>query len=238
MRRTPTQAPRQRLWSALGAGLLLLALAGQARAVTVDEIEQRIRKKLDQRWDFNNLVVRVEPYSQPETDKGYLKSILMQADVAKWKGVALRPIYLRSEDVVLDLPALLVDNKLETKSSKKTTFLAKISEADLNGLFKKKNMPIKNPKIELGQGDVTFTGTYQVGRLGSNLKLNGVFTVKNETHLWFTARKGWVSGIPLPAALLNQVLSLLNPLLDFSELPFSPRVKKFEIKDKAIAVEG
>ena len=231
---------RPHVWRGLVIVLAALACGGRAlAAVSPADVEKRIRKKLQEKWVCENLVVEVEPYpAQKETDRGHFKSILIKADVAKWKGIAIRPIYLESEDVVLDIPALINEDKIETKSSKKTTFKARMNEKELNGLFQKKKMPIKNPKLDLGKGDVTFTGTYQVGRLGSNLKLVGEFTVKNETDLWLHAKKAWVSGIPLPSAILNQILKLLNPLINFSDMPFSPRVKKFEIKNDAITLTG
>jgi hypothetical protein len=224
----------------LCAVLLCAVFGGRAAAaVSVEDVERRIRKKLQKKWVCKDLVVEVVPYeSQSETDKGHFKSILLKADVAKWKGLAIRPIYLKSQDVVLDIPKLVKDEDIVTKSCKKTTFKARMGETDLNGLFQKKKMPIKNPKIDLGKGDVTFTGTYQVARLGSNLKLVGEFDVKNETDLWFSVKKAWISGVPLPSSVLNQVLKLVNPLINFSELPFSPRIKKFQIEDKAVTVIG
>ncbi|MEN6642437.1 MAG: DUF2993 domain-containing protein [Armatimonadia bacterium] len=207
-------------------------------ALTPAQVAGRIRNKINSKWKTTSLVVNVVPLADPtETAKGHFKSICVSAAAVYIHDIKMAPVKMSATDVTLDLNQLVRQNAVVTKKRKTGHFFAKASENDLNKALKRKKNSIQNLHMTLGNGTLTFTGTYKFG-IGANLKLTGRLECPDHYRVNFVPTKASVNGVPLPAGPLKGVLSKMNPLLDFRKLPLSPRIEKVLVQPGMLTMSG
>lgn len=219
----------------LGCGLLLGSLA--YGAITADQVKQRLISKITGKWKTQGLKVWVVPYTAESTNKGHFKKITVLASSVVVSGVKMSPVSIGAEDVTLDLNKLLRENRVVTTKRRASHFSAKVSQSSLNVALAHKKTPIQNLACTLGNGTLTFTGTYKMG-FGANLKLEGVLECPDHYKLNFVPKRASISGVPLPAGPLKTLLSKMNPLIDFRTVPLSPRVEKITISSGTLTISG
>ncbi|NPV48899.1 MAG: DUF2993 domain-containing protein [Armatimonadetes bacterium] len=219
----------------LGCGLLLGTLA--CGAITAEQVKQRLASKITSKWKTQGLKIWVVPYSAESTNKGRFKKITVMASSVIVSGVKMSPVSISAEDVTLDLGKLLRENRVVTTKRRASHFSAKVSQSSLNVALAHKETPIQNLACTLGNGTLTFTGTYRMG-FGANLKLEGVLECPDHYKLNFVPKRASVSGVPLPAGPLKTLLSRMNPLIDFRTVPLSPRVEKITISSGTLTISG
>lgn len=219
-------------------GLALFVLSSMAWAITSDQVSTRIRNKINSKWRTTNLKVIVVPISQTRTDQGFFKQVKITASSVTVKNVKMAPVSIEATEVKLDLDALVRRNEVEATRAKSTHFSTRVTQADLNRALALKKSPVQNLRCELGNGTITFFGTYKLG-FGANLRMEGRLVPSPDRRgINLVPTKASVSGVPLPAGPLNTVLSKLNPLVDFKRLPLSPKVQKIIIGNGALSVSG
>lgn len=219
-------------------GLAVFTLSSMAWAITADQVSTRIRNKINSKWRTTNLKVSVVPISQTKTDQGEFKQIKITASSVVVKDIKMAPVSIEATDVNLDLEALVRRNEVEATRAKGTHFSTRVTQADLNKALALKKTPVQNLRCELGNGTITFLGTYKLG-FGANLRMEGkLVPTPDRRGINLVPTKASVSGVPLPAGPLNTVLSKLNPLVDFKKLPLSPRVQRITISNGALSVSG
>ncbi len=222
----------------IGAILLGIFAAGQVAAMPAQEAENRLRKKILSKWQCRNLEFRVLPFSDPaQARNGRYQVMVLRADSVVISDVALRNVEVKAYDVVLDLSALVRQDHFATKSQKRTTFFARVSEADLNRALTRKKTPVENLRVALGNGTVVFTGRYKMV-MGHNLRLEGRLEIANGTQINLVPTRASVNGVPLPTGPLRTVLSSLNPLVDTRDVPMTPRLRNITVRNNEITIEG
>ncbi len=219
----------------LAGGLVLGSLAWGA--ITADQVKQRLASKVTSKWPTSGLKVWVVPYDTTNTNKGRFKKITVSAASVTVSGVKMAPVTISAEDVTLDLNKLLRENQVVSTKRRTGHFSAKVSQANLNVALAKKHTPIQNLACTLGNGTLTFTGTYKMG-LGANLKLEGVLECPDHYKLNFVPKRASVSGVPIPAGPLKTLLNKMNPLIDFKAVPLSPRVETITISNGMLTITG
>jgi hypothetical protein len=216
-------------------GILVGSLAWGA--ITADQVAKRIANKINSKWKTQGLKVWVVPFSSTDTNKGRFKKITVLATSVIVSGVKMSPVTINTEDVTLDLGKLVRENQVVSTRRKAGHFSAKVTQANLNVALARKKTPIQNLACALGNGTMTFTGTYKLG-FGANLRLEGVLECPDHYKVNFVPKKASVSGVPLPAGPLKTVLAKMNPLIDFKTVPMAPRVEKITITSGVLAIGG
>ncbi len=209
-----------------------------AQTVTSEGVRNRISQKIRSKYQVKNLQIQVLPFTSDYwTQRGRFKAIVISADILTRKSTSIRNIYVKAFDVTLDIPKLYEEGDIETTSRRSTALSARLYKSDLNKLLAKKESGVTNLHIEFENNRLVLTATYQL-IFGHNLRMVGRLELKDHRRVDFVPTAASANGIPLPAGPLRQVLSKLNPLIDFHELPLQPRVEKIEIRDEYILVTG
>lgn len=216
------------------AGAISVATA----AATVEGVRNRISHKIRSKYQVENLQIKVLPFASDYwTQRGRFKAIVVSADKISRKGVNIRKIYIKAFDVTLDIAKLYEEGDIETTSRRNTVLAARVYKSDLNKLLAKKKSAIKNLHVEFQDNHLVVTGKYRL-LFGHSLRMVGILKILDHRQINFVPTSASVNGIPLPAGPLRGVLSKLNPLVDFAELPLRPKVDKIEIHDNYVQVKG
>ena len=206
--------------------------------VTTEGVRNRISQKIHGKYHVENLQIKVVPFASDYwTQQGRFQAIVVSADRVTRKGIDIRKVYIKAFDVTLDIAELYKEGDVETTSRRNTTLSVRVYKGDLNKLLAKKKSTIQNLHVEFQDHKLVVTGKYQL-LFGYNLRMVGKLQVKNRRQVDFVPTAASVNNIPLPTGPLRQVLSKLNPLVDFHELPLRPSIDKVEIKDDYILVNG
>lgn len=221
----------------LPLALLLTLLSSLAWALTADQVQTRIRNKINSKWRTTNLKIDVKPISDYDTAKGRFAAIGVTASTVLLRDVKLTDVNIAATDVTLDLNQLVRKNQVVTTRRKTGHFMARVSEADLNKALALKKNSIDDLKVSLGNGKITFTGKYKFG-LSAKLKLEGRLESPDHYRVNFVPTKASVGGIPLPTGPLKTVLNKMNPLLDLKKIPLSPRISKIVVQQGSLTMSG
>jgi len=140
---------------------------------------------------------------------------------------------MSARDVQIDVNELVKRKKLRVVNSGSTSAHVKLMEADVNRLLAMKKTPIQNLKVDFGNGDLTFTGKYQV-----NIKLTGTVEIKNGYELHFKPTQASIGILGVPIGIVNKFLGSLNPVMDMRKLPLQPKLKSLKITPTYMEVIG
>ena len=164
--------------------LSLLAVSISSDAATAADVARALRVKITDTFKCENLQVSVVPYAdQNLTNQGRFSSITVRADSASRSGIAMKPLYIKALDVVVDMPKLFADDpKVETKSRGKTQLHIEITEDDLTEGLRKAQDVIPDLAASLGGGQVTLTGTYRL-LVGNKFRMAGKLQVVDGTKI-------------------------------------------------------
>ncbi len=219
---------------ALVATTAMLAYA----TVTVEGVRNRISQKIRLKFKVENLVIKVVPFeSDSWTQQGRFQSIVVAADKIHRKGIAIRNIHIKAFDVVLDIKELYGDGDIKTKSRQKTVFSGRAYKDDLNKMLALKKSPIENLRVDFENNKLVFTGKFRFA-FGHNLRMVGELRVEDHRKINFVPTAVSVNGIPLPAGPLRSMLSKLNPLIDFANIPLQPKVDEIKVEKDYILIKS
>jgi hypothetical protein len=228
---------RRRCLIAVAGALLMLGVAAMAlAALSAKDVESKLRAKFNSKWTAKNLSLKVVPYpSQARTDKGQFSEISLKADSAENKRQHIRivDILVNVRDVDLDLGALWKNNEVVVQSRKLGSCHVKLLEEDVNRLLALKHTPIENLRADFGPGAITFTGKYRF-----NVRLAGTLSIRNAQEIWFEPTQASIGVVGIPAGIVKQFLSKLNPLVDMADVPLQPRLRSIQVTDRSIVITG
>ena len=225
-------------WFALLVAAIIVGASTSATAfqVTAEGVRNRISQRIRSKYEAQNLQIKVVPFeSDYWTQRGRFKSIVISADKLTRKHISIRNTYTKVFDVTLDIGKLYEEGAIRTTSRKNTVLTARIYKDDLNKLLAKKKSAIQNLQVAFENNQLVVMGKY---RFGAKVRLVGVLKVEKHRYVNFVPTAASVNRIPLPAGPLRQVLSKINPLIDFQSLPLSPEVDKLEVHTNYILVKG
>lgn len=211
-----------------------------APAAKVDAQDQRVATALTNALKSRvtspgsklNLVVKPTANS----GKGYFSEIVMSGRPVRVKKLQISELSLRARNVRIDVPYLFSEGKVRTLQSQ-TSLRAIVTENDLTSLLARgkrtKDMGLKVKYIGGDRMRVSGNVNYMllngpivgIGRLrmvpGSKVNLD-IYSLK-------------LRGSEVPSFVKEQMSSRLNPIIDYEDLPFSPRFKALKVQgNKAI----
>lgn len=215
---------------ATGWPVALIGLASTAQAVTADDVAARLRQKIVNQWEVENLEVSVVPYSQAYSDRGHFKSVTVRADKADIKGIVVRPVYVKGLDVVFDLRRMFgPEFSIRTLSRGHTEMYLVLYEADLNEGLRRVQKVVPDLKASLSDGQITLTGTYKFV-IGNKFRMSGKLVTPDGYKINFVPTAAKVNGVPIPVSGVKILVSKLNPILDLSEVIMQPRITSLTIE--------
>jgi hypothetical protein len=210
-----------------------------AGAVTAGDVAQRLREKITGTgWEVQNLEITVVPYSDRDTNAGRFRTITVRADYAAQAGIAMRPMYVKGADVVLDMGKLFgPEFTVDTKYRGQTEIYVVLYENDLNKGLRLAQKVVPDLTATLQSGLITLTGTYKFV-MGNKFRMSGKLQVVDGSRINFVPTAAKVNGIPIPVSGVKILLSRLNPILDLSEVIMQPRLTSLTVEDGKLVGRG
>jgi hypothetical protein len=191
----------------------------------VAALEKYIKTKFE---EPRNLKIKLALFDDPQRlQRGHFREVAITTDSALFDGIAMEDLLLSAKDVMIDLPALFSRNHLETTQREHGIIRATVTEAHLNKAFQSVKMPIHDFQMSFVENGVVATGTYKF-IVGNRLQMHATLEPKPD-GIWFLCQRASVNGLALPSGQVRALLNKMNPIIDFTKLPFSPKVRKIAI---------
>lgn len=181
----------------------------------------------------SKLQLKVVPGAR--ADQGYFTEIYIHAKPARIKDLNFSELTLRARNVRISPTGLLNDNKLRTLSST-TTMRAIVTEAQVTeALSKGQESADKGMKVKFEKNKVHVTGRWKWSWFSGPMDAIGKLRLGSGHTVVADIESLKLNGKQVPAAMKKKFSERVNPLIDYTELPFRPPFKALRFSgNKAI----
>jgi hypothetical protein len=205
--------------------------ATQSGARVTQALENYLRKRITS--PGGELNIKITPGTK--SDQGYLKDVLIVAKPARIKKKQFSLLRLHATNVHIDPRALLDDNDLETISST-TTLYAEVTDEELTrALAGGKKSSVMNLKVNFRGNLIQVSGNYNWGIFSGPFTATGNLRLAPGHQIVADIQSLKINGFEAPAFIKQKFSERINPLIDYTDLPFKPPFRKLVIQgNKAI----
>jgi len=225
------------------ATLFLLSQGGRALGkstadLVLGRLEAKIRTGFTNPENPKSAEIKIIPYDNTAlAGEGRLKAVVIRSAPAMIKKVPAEEIDMRADDVRIDVKKLLKDDDIVTISTARTRLNAIISESNLDSLFARgrstKDMKLKT---KFDGGKVTISGTWKLFMFKGPIRTVGKLAVTADNNLNYELESLKLNHAEAPASLKKQFMQRLNPVVEFSDMPFKPKVQSIAFKGSKVYV--
>lgn len=205
--------------------------ASQSGARVTQALENYLRKRISS--PGGNLELKINPSAK--ADQGYFTEVLIVAKPAKIKKRQFSLLRLRAKNLHINPNALLKNNELETLSST-TTLYAEVTAQELTkALAGGKDSSVMNLKVNFKGDLIQVSGNYNWGIFSGPFTATGKLRLGSNHRILADIQSLQINGFEAPAIIKNKFSERINPLIDYTDLPFKPPFRNLVIQgDKAI----
>lgn len=196
------------------------------------------------RWRFTNpqdpkgAEVKIIPYEDPKNSaKGRFKTIILRSTPAAIKKMPVESIDMRADDVTIDVTRLFKNDEIATVKCAKTRLEAVVSEDNLNTLFARgKSTKDMHLKASFVDGKVRITGQWKLFMFKGPIETVGKLALTKDNNLNFDMESLKMNNAEAPDSVKKQFMSRINPVVEFSDLPFQPKVSTITFRGHKVHV--
>ncbi|MBI3922597.1 MAG: DUF2993 domain-containing protein [Armatimonadetes bacterium] len=201
-------------------------------------LEQHVRARISNPENPKAAEIKIVPYdSEASTAKGRFKTIIVRSSPAKIKHVPIEEINLRADDVTIDVDQLLKKDDLDTKKSGKTTVEGTVSADNLNALFAGgKATHDMNLKARFEDGKVKISGYWKLFMFKGPIQTVGRLILTKKNTLDFEMDSLKINNREAPKSVKDQFMERLNPVVQFDDIPFRPKITTLTFKGDKVFV--
>lgn len=167
--------------------------------------------------------VDVAPTTKEQMVAGRFPRIVFEFRRGLFESILVEHLYSEFVDCELNYLELLVHDRIRLLKQGRIDYFTEIHEPDLNkAIFNSsKKMNVRNPRLELRDGSLTFSGRVKHA-LGSNyVRVDGTMRLVDKTKIHFQPNGLKVGVLPLPGFVAREVFQRINPVADLTKLKFS-----------------
>jgi hypothetical protein len=163
--------------------------------------------------------VDLAPTGKAELMQGLFAHMRFAFRDGGFEGISISRALLSLKGAVLDLGEVLLFDRLRFKSPGKVEFLLEISEAELNRfVFGARKLNVINPRIELRNESIRFSGKVKSGLGYTPVQVEGGFKIVGGAKIHFLPSRTKVFGVPIPGFVSREVFDRINPIADMERL--------------------
>ena len=217
-------------------GLALTAAGSQAATPTAaqkakgQEVTKKLTALLNKRIQTTSggkLQIKIVPAAR--ADQGYFSEIFISANPARIKKLRFSELTLRARNVRISPTSLLKDNKLVTLAST-TTMRAVITEDEVTeALAKGRSSKDKDLKVKFVAGKVRVTGKWSMSWFSGPMEAVGKLRLGTGHTVMADIETLKLNGKQVPDGLKKKFSDKINPLVDYTDLPFRPPFKAMRV---------
>jgi hypothetical protein len=187
--------------------------------------------------------VEIAPTTPAELSAGHFPRIVFEFRRGLFESILVEHLYSEFVDCQLNYLELLVHDRIRLVKQGRIDYLTEIHEADLNkAIFNSsKKLKMRNPKLELREGSLVFSGYAKHGLGHTFVRVDGTMKLVDKNKINFQPNGLKVGVLPMPGFITREVFQRLNPVADLTKLKFSappdliiPRPDKLFILTKAL----
>jgi hypothetical protein len=221
---------RLRVIAAAGFVIALLIFSGCANKIVSNTIERRVEEKLPELvGPADSYKVKVRGGTVAMT-RGRIQEMVVTA-----AGVRAMP-ELRIDDLRVIINDITADASTGTvRSVGAVRFVASVSERSINEYFAKTDR--KDVRIELLRGKLVAHAKPRFIGIPAGVKVSGTL-VPEGGRLDLRIDKLEVIGVNVPSIAENVVEKRINPVVDLSTTPFSPKLESVEMLPRVLRISG
>jgi hypothetical protein len=212
------------------AGVLLLLAAAllpsrPAPAADGPTVARTLESVLRARVKSPGGAVEITVAPSPRAAQGYFSAIRISARPAQIKRFRFSALDLAARDVQVDVNKLLRDREIVTRRSD-TRLRAVVNEADLKRMLAQgRSTATMGLRVKFLRDRTRVAGRWNWTWFHGPVVGVGKLRVAPQHRLYFDLSSLQLNGHEVPAALRQRFSERLNPLLDYSDLPFQPRFR-------------
>ncbi len=165
--------------------------------------------------------VEIAPTTPAQLLEGFFPRIQFEFRDGLFDSGQVSHLVVDMRNVKLSYEELLLNDRIRFVDQGKVDYLCEVSEEQLNhAIFEQggKKMNVKNPKIELRNGSIRFSGRVKHGLGSTNVRVDGSMKVVDGTKIFFQPSSMKLSILPMPGFVAREIFSHLNPIADLSRL--------------------
>lgn len=205
--------------------------ASQSGARVTQALENYLRNRISS--PGGKLELKITPSAK--SDQGYFTDVLIVAKPASIKKRHFSLLRLRATNVHINPNALLKNNDLETISST-TTLYAEVTDQQLTAaLAGGKESSVMNLKVNFKGDLIQVSGNYNWGLFSGPFTATGKLRLASGHQIVADIQSLTINGVETPQFIKSKFSERINPLIDYTDLPFKPPFRKLVIEgNKAI----
>ncbi|MBF0499167.1 MAG: DUF2993 domain-containing protein [Candidatus Riflebacteria bacterium] len=188
------------------------------------KLDASMRKLLH---DPATMTIELTPINASESSVGHFQKITVKVARGEADQLILEHADTEFIDVQLDTTKLVKEDKVDTVKVTSINMDVTILESDLNTflLAKCKAINVDNPKIEMGTGTLTLSGSTKYSFMKVKFWATGQLSVHDEKAIWFHPKKIKLNGMGMPRAFIGNIVKRINPVLNLEKFPFQLNLK-------------
>ncbi len=212
----------------IATGLLAAALG--VNLLTPPIASGVLRASLGGELGTSDVRVRVDAWPPSAVWVGRIDALTVAARHLRMGTLAVDALDLRLGDLRLDPEALYLARMLVIQHLGSGVARATVSEGALRQVLASQPS-LRDVSVAIAAGRVSVGATVSV--LGAPVRAtgDGRLVVRDGTSVDLVLDRLAVAGVPLPAAVAEQVMRSVNPVVDVRSLPFSLRLVGLRVAD-------
>lgn len=203
-------------------------LIAPSQAATAAQTTAMLRQVLSKRISSpgGQLVIKITPTSK--SGQGYFSEVFIAAKPAVIKKRRFSELRLRAKNVRLDLNELMNHKSIVTLSSQ-TTLRAVITEAEITqALAKGRDSSDKRLHVKFLGDKLRVSGYWHWGWFSGPVDMLGQLKLGPKHTVVANIQSLKLNGKAVPQGLKTKFEERINPLLDYTDLPFRPPFKSIK----------
>ena len=237
-----TLAFRSRLLAAAFVVPVVLSsgLVSATAAPAVDAQGQRVTKRVEQLLrgvikTQNGTPNALKNTPSPRAAQGVFSTIAISGGATKLKNLYASQFQLFAQNVQVDVPALWSIGKVRTTRSQ-TRLRVVITENDLTKMLARgKSTQGMNLRVKYIGDKMRITGNLNYGFLNGPVSGLAKLRQTSDHNVYLDILSLQLRGVNAPGFIISQLENRINPVINYSTLPFNPPFRHLRVVgDKAI----
>lgn len=171
------------------------------------------------------------PTNKNKLMTGYFERIDISFQKAQVKVLQIEKASIEFYGLKINLLKLSKNGQIRIKELKQAKFNIKISEKALNEAIFRKKLPLKNPRLKIGNGVLAFKAHFRTLFIKSFVDTKGRLAVKDKTQVYFYPDRLKLNNLPIPGFVKRVISKKINPIINLDDFDFIKEISDIDLSD-------
>ncbi|MCO4782797.1 MAG: LmeA family phospholipid-binding protein [Candidatus Cloacimonetes bacterium] len=179
----------------------------------------------------DKLKIKFYPTKKKSLMRGYFDRIDVTFQNAQVKVLQIENASIQFFGLKINLLKLYKSGQLRIKDLKEAKFRIKISEKALNDAIFRKKLPLKNPRLKIGNGVLAFKAHFRTLFIKSLVDTKGRLLVKEKSKVFFYPDRLKLNHLPIPGFVKKVISNKINPIINLDDFDFIKEISEIDLSD-------